>query len=487
MSCCVRYFCSPSSSPPSLLAVPLATAKEPPILDRELFFGDPEIAGAQISPDGKYLAFIKPLDEIRNVWVKKTDEPFEAARPLTADMNRPIPGYFWSRDGRYILFVQDNDGDENYNIHAVNPADKPAEGQKVPASRNVTDLEGVRAMIYAVPKSDPGIIYVGLNDRDPAWHDLYRLDIASGETTLLRENNERIASWTFDLAGKLRLATRVAENGDTEVMRVDADGFTKIYSCTVFESCGPSRFHKDGKRVYMVTNRGDGIDLSRLVLFDPATGEEELVESDPENRVDFGGAIFSEVTDELVGTVYNDERRRMYWRDKSFEKDYKWLQKKLPGMQVSGGSSTADETLWLVAASSDVEPGERYLFDRKKRKADLPVPLPRGDTPRAPGQHAGDPLQVVGRPGDPRLPDAPQGRQGREAAGDRLPPRRPVGPRLLGLRRVGPVPGQPRLRRPATQLPRLHRLRQGVPQRRQQRVGPADAGRHHLGRQVLDR
>ena len=85
--------------------------------------------------------------------MKKTDEPFDAARPLTADKNRPIPGYFWTRDGRYILFVQDNDGDENYNIHAVNPADEPAAGKQVPEARNLTDLEGVRAAIYSVPKS----------------------------------------------------------------------------------------------------------------------------------------------------------------------------------------------------------------------------------------------------------------------------------------------------------------------------------------------
>ena len=98
-------------------------------------------------------------------------------------------------------------------------------------------------------------------------------------------------------------------------MRVDGDGFKKVYSCTVFETCGPVRFHKDGKRVYMITNKGKEIDLARLVLFDPETGKEELVESDPMNRVDLGGPIFSEVTDELVGTVYEDERSRVYWRD----------------------------------------------------------------------------------------------------------------------------------------------------------------------------
>src|SRR6185369_14292039 len=78
------------------LAVPV-WAQAPPLIDRDLFFGDPEIAGAQISPDGAFIAFIKPFKGTRNVWVKKTADPFSSAKPVTADTKRPIPTYFWSR------------------------------------------------------------------------------------------------------------------------------------------------------------------------------------------------------------------------------------------------------------------------------------------------------------------------------------------------------------------------------------------------------
>ncbi len=262
----------------------------PPLIDRELLFGDPEIAGAQISPDGAFIAFVKPYKGTRNVWVKRTDQPFDAARPITADTRRPIPAFFWSRDGKFILFVQDQDGDENFNVFAVNPADTPTGGAEVPAARNLTAAKGVRAAIYSVPKTDPDTIYVGLNDRDAAWHDLYKVRISSGERTLIRRNTERITGWVFDLSGQLRLATRSPENGDTEVLRVDEGGFVKIYSCNVFEQCGPGRFHKDGRRVYMVTNKGTGEDLIRLTLLDVQSGTEELVESDPQKRVDSDGS-----------------------------------------------------------------------------------------------------------------------------------------------------------------------------------------------------
>jgi dipeptidyl aminopeptidase/acylaminoacyl peptidase len=358
----------------ALIMVALAApvwAQSPPIIDRELFFGDPEIAGAQISPDGAYIAFMKPFKGTRNIWVKKTADPFTNAKPITADTKRPISTYFWSRDGKYILFVQDKAGDENYNVYAVNPADAPAAGQDVPTARNLSDVKGIRAIIYSVPRTEPDAMYVGMNDRDAAWHDLYKVKISTGERTLVRKNTERIVAFYFDLKDQLRLATRAAENGDTEVLRVDADKFTKVYSCNVFETCGPIRYHKDGQRVYFQTNTGSDADLIRLVLFNPATGKEELVESDPLKRVDFGNAAFSEVSDDLIATIYEDERERIYFKDKAFETDYKTLQKQLPGKELNFTSSTKDEKLFIVAANADTDPGSVYLYDRTTKKATL--------------------------------------------------------------------------------------------------------------------
>jgi dipeptidyl aminopeptidase/acylaminoacyl peptidase len=336
--------------------------KLPPIIDRELFFGNPEISGAQISPDGRFISFLKPYKDTRNVWVKKIGDPYTAARLMTNDIKRPVTQYFWSRDGKYILYVQDQGGDENFNVYAVDPTAANAAGQDVPTARNLTAAKGVRAQIYSVPKNDPDIMYVGINDRDKAWHDLYRVRISTGERTLMRQNTEHVAGWVFDNAGALRLAVRTTDKGDTEILRVDPTGFTQIYSCTVFETCGPDRFNKDNTKVYMETNKG-APDLTRLILFDPATKTEQLVESDPLNRVDFGNAIFSDVSDELVGTTYEDERTRVYWKDTNWESAYNDIKKRLPGKEITLASHTADEMKWMIIASSDREPGERYLWE----------------------------------------------------------------------------------------------------------------------------
>lgn len=354
-----------------LLVVTAAGAQDkkaagpPPLIDRDLIFGNPEIAGAQLSPDGQYIAFLKPWKETRNVYVKAVGEPFSAARLLTTESKRPIPGYFWTWDSKYILYVKDHDGDENYNVYAVDPAAKPAAGAEAPASRDLTGLKGVRVMLYELPKSDPDLVYIGLNDRDKAWHDLYQLKISTGEKTLMHKNTDRVVGWDFDVQGKLRLAARSADNGDTEILRVDADKLEKIYSCSVFETCGLLHFLPDGSRVYIETNKD--VDLIQLALMDPATGKTEKVESDPLGKVDFGGALFSEATDELVETWYFHDRAKTYYKDKAFGGDVHWLEHKYPSKEVMLVSRTRDERYWLFTVHSDTEPGQTLLFDRKTR------------------------------------------------------------------------------------------------------------------------
>lgn len=267
------------------------------------------------------------------MWVKGVNEPFDKARPVTAETKRPIGRYFWSWDSKRILFVKDNGGDENFNVYAVNPAD-PAGADGVPAAKNLTNAQMVRTVIYAVPESDPDTLYIGLNERDPQWHDLYKVSLSTGQKTLLRENKDRLSGWVFDNKDQIRLATRSAENGETEILKVDGDKFTKIYSCGVLEGCGPIQFQKDNKRFYMDTNKGER-DLSQLVLFDPETLKEELVEQDPMKRVDFGGATFSNLTKEMIATTYENDKTRIYWKDKKFEADYKLIKSRLGEREIA--------------------------------------------------------------------------------------------------------------------------------------------------------
>jgi dipeptidyl aminopeptidase/acylaminoacyl peptidase len=364
----------------SLTASLGARAEQPPIIDRNLFFGEITIAGAQISPDGRYISFLKPYRGTRNLWVKKADEPFSAARAVSAESSRPVRLYLWSRDSKYLLYAQDAAGDENFNVYAIDPALPADPGTGVPPPRALTNLKGVRTELYAAPKPKPDILYIGLNDRDPRWHDLYELHISTGEKRLLRKNTEQIAGWVFDNAGNLRLAERTNEVGDTEFLRADADGFKRIYSCSVLESCGVLGFDAANRSAWMMTNKG-AADLAELDRLDPSSGATSRVESDPENRVDLSGIALSEVDYRILFTTYEDRMPRRYFKDRAFEEEYRWLTGQLPGKQVNLESHSGDESLWIVTAYSDTDPGSTYLWNRAKKSLTLQY-LIREELPR---------------------------------------------------------------------------------------------------------
>ncbi|MDH5198765.1 MAG: prolyl oligopeptidase family serine peptidase, partial [Gemmatimonadota bacterium] len=307
---------------------------------------------------------------VRNIYVKRLDEPFEAAHPVTAD-ERPVPGYFWSRDGKFILYVQDKGGNENFHIYAVNPAAAPEAATGVPAARDLTPYGAIQARITAVPRTTPNTIVVSLNDRDPQWHDVHTIDLTTGERTLVLENNDRVAGYFADRDGHIRLGVRIKDDGGTEVLRLDGAAFTPVYECSNEESCGPLRVHKDGRRVYMITNKGADVDLSRLALLDPQTKALEVVESDPDGQVDFGGAAFSDVTGDLLATVYVGDRVRIYPKTDEFARDLERIRAALPDGELGVGSQTADERYWIISVSRDVDPGAAYLFDAHTGTATL--------------------------------------------------------------------------------------------------------------------
>ena len=343
----------------------------PPLIDRELFFGDPEISAAQLSPDGAWVTFMRPFEGVRNIWIKPFGEPFDNARPLTRDA-RPVPGYFWSQDSRFVLYVQDRDGDEDFHVWAVDPAGEVDEETGTPPARNLTDLEGVRAMIIAVPESTPDRMLVGLNDRDPALHDVYALTISTGERELLIENDQNVAGWTADLEGNVRLASRQTADGGTEILRLEGGALgDAIFTCTWEETCGPMGFQPDGETAWFMSNRGDENDLIGLYTLNVQSGELNLVERDPEGEVDFGGAVFSPATRELQATVYVGDRARIYPQTEAFAERLAFLRENLPEGEIGISSQTRDERLALVSLSRDVDPAAVYLVDLEAGTVEL--------------------------------------------------------------------------------------------------------------------
>jgi len=338
------------------------------LIDRELFFGNPALASPQVSPDGRWIAFMKEREGILNLHLVGWGEKLEKARALTAEKSRPPAGFSWTRDSRYLLVAQDSGGDENYRLRRLDlsePAD-PATG--LPVAQELPIKKGARAMVMALPKGKPNEALLQVNERDEKYFDVERLDIGTMQRTTVWENREGCADLVVDLDGTLRLATRMTKDGGTELMRVEGKKLSKpILKVSWQEAMGGFTFRPGNRSAYLETNVGEG-DLSYLAEIDPKSGALKRLESDPLGRVDLSRAAFSEATDELVGTVYFDDRKRNYWKDRGFEEDFLFLRKRFLNQEVGLADMSGDDGKWLVLISGDTDPGTYYLFDRASKE-----------------------------------------------------------------------------------------------------------------------
>ena len=338
------------------------------LIDRELFFGNPALASPQLSPDGRWIAFLRERNGILNLHLVGWGQPMETARPLTDEKGRPPAGFTWTRDSRYLLVSQDSGGDENYRLRRLDLT-APADGATgLPTAVELPLKKGARASVMALPKGKPGEALLQVNERDEKYFDVERLQIESMTRSPVWENKEGCADIVADLDGVVRLATRMTKDGGTELMRVEGKKLsTPILKVSWQESMGGFTFRPGNRTMYLETNLGQE-DLSYLAEMDLKSGKLSKMESDPLGRVDLARAAFSEVTDELVGTVYFDDRKRNYWKDKGFEEDFLFLRKTFPNQEVGLADMSGNDRRWLVLSSGDTDPGTYYLFDRDTKQ-----------------------------------------------------------------------------------------------------------------------
>ena len=332
------------------------TAEMPPVIPLTQFFDNPEIAGAQISPGGDYLSYLKPYEGKLNLYIRRFGSPDE--RLMTRDTVRPITSYRWSIDGDKLLYLQDKGGNENYHIFSV-----PVEGEGDPQARDLTPFAGVRAFIFDVPRERPKEILVALNKRNPSLFDAYWLDIETGDLTLVVENPGNFGGMLADDDNRVRVAIGQGRAGESIIYyreTEDAD-WRQVASYPAQETAGPIRFHPDGRHLYMATNHGD-TDLTGLALLDLESGELEYLERDPEGEVDLASAVFSDVSDSLLATVYEADTVRVYPKTA-------WARKVMTDVrQIHDGSPnitsmTLDEKVMIVSYDSPTDPGATYRYD----------------------------------------------------------------------------------------------------------------------------
>ena len=250
----------------------------PRLIDAEEFFADPVFAGASLSPDGTKLAYLAPAHGRLNVWVRGVGEEHEDAVCVTHDARRGIKTYHWTDDPRWLLYLQDTDGNEDWHLLRVdleNPQAPAVDLTPLPIGSGVLEVKRIRSW--------PGSVLVTMNRR-PRFIDAFRIEIATGETVLHRETPSMTSSYLFGPAGEV-FSTGLADDGTWEFFAVDDEiGQERlIYRCGGPEH--PLRVHPaevtaDGKGLLLGVYLGDSDDLS-LIRVDGESGEATVVAALP--------------------------------------------------------------------------------------------------------------------------------------------------------------------------------------------------------------
>jgi len=364
-------------------AQPVHTADHP-LIPRKVLFGNPDKRGGSLSHDGQWVSWLAPDEKgVMNVYVAPKGSP-DRATVVTHDTSRGIRTYMWAYDNAHILYLQDQGGDENWKVYAVNVhhPDMPA--------RDLTPFESIpgpdgkpislptgqplrpAAQIAALSANHPGKIVVGLNNRNPQYHDLYTLDLASGKLDMLLKTDE-YAQFVIDDDFNVRLAGSPNERGGVDYFKNTAKpGEPPVWATFMSvaledaQSTEPRGFDRSGKTLYMTDGRTSN--TTALVEVDWATGETKVLAQDA--RADVGGAMEDPRTGKPQAVSFEYERQHWKVLDPSIQGDLDYLKTVTDGEFAVQARSDDDQT-WLVGYMIDTGAPRAYIYDRAAKKATL--------------------------------------------------------------------------------------------------------------------
>lgn len=353
-------------APPKLIAV-------------EEFFGLPSRSRALLSPDGTKVAYLAPWHNRLNVFIRALDSDWsapndrhdDAARRVTSDTRRNIDTFFWTIDGRYLLFHQDTDGDENWHLHRADPnaADEP--------TVDLTPFDGVRLLGTQLPPDRPGTAFVQLNGRRPDLADLFELDLATGRLAMLAENPGDVLSWLR--TPRSFLAFTMEDGGDHVLSEWGAGHrrpITRFAGADALFGVLPIALTPDGTGLWIGSSRGS--DRTRLVRVDLETGEQIGVDSHPVFDLDtprpeadprFPPAlILHPGTGGLLGARYLGSRQEIHALDPHFATVLPRLTELSDG-DLAHVSCDITAHRWVVDFTHDRDPGVTWFYDHAAGQA----------------------------------------------------------------------------------------------------------------------
>lgn len=324
-----------------------------PLIPRAALFGNPTRAQGMISPDGQWLSWIAPRDGVLNIWLAPAADP-EAARPVTGSTERPIRQHFWAPDSSAVMYIQDKGGDENYLLYRVDVA--------TGAETTLTPFEDTRVQLIGASTTMKDKLLLGLNNRDPQWHDVHLLDLSTGALTLVLENNA-FAGFMADDNLVLRMAMRQNAAGGTDYFRITDNVVEETpFETTAMEDAlttTPAGYTSDGATLYWVDSRGRN--TAALFAQDTASGETRRIAED--DKADIGSTLRHPVTGVIEAYAVNYLTTRWHATDPGIAAALQWLGERLEG-DFGINSRTDDDSVWIVWNDPLTRPIRTFIYDR---------------------------------------------------------------------------------------------------------------------------
>jgi dipeptidyl aminopeptidase/acylaminoacyl peptidase len=326
----------------------------PPLIPREIVFGNPEKTSPQLSPDGKYLAYIAPDEKnVLQVWLGTVGQ--ENDQILTADKKRGIRIFFWTYNADQLIYMQDSDGDENFHLHLVNIHSKIV--------RDLTPFQGVKAELVELEPKFPDQVLVALNLNNPQKFDVYRINLKNGAVEFDTDNPGNIISWTSDADFQIRAATASTRDGGYDLLLQKPDKQWEILRHWGSEEEGNSvSFSADGKTLYIQGNHD--ANAKRLLAVDLDTRQETVIAED--EQYDVVGIIIQPLTRVIQAVSFYKDKQEWQVIDQSIAADFKEIAKVRPG-EFSIISRDLEDKTWLVAYRTDNGPVYYYAYNRESK------------------------------------------------------------------------------------------------------------------------
>ena len=332
----------------------------------EDFFRNSERTGYQLSPDGSYISYMAPYKDRLNVFVRRVDETDEHAIRITNETERSVAGYMWA-DNQRLLYMKDTAGDENYQLYGVH-----RDGSD---DRAYTAFDGVRTSLIDDLEEQQGVVMIGMNKRNPEVFDPYRLNIETGELTLLAENPGNIQGWMTDHDGRLRVATAIVDGVNTQILYRDTEDepFKPVLTTNFRDVVSFMEFTPDNKEVYAATNLHR--DKTILVRMNPATCEELEVLYENE-RYDIASISYSRKRKKLLSVYCTGHKEPVrHYFDAEEEQLRQRIKAHFPNQRYGIADTDKAEENYLIYVGGDRTRGSYWhynaLTDEAKKIADL--------------------------------------------------------------------------------------------------------------------